>query len=376
MAYWGNIESLYVESRMELFSTARLSHKAVFPTTIERQNVSLCLRVFSDSTVAALRARKYADTALFVETVLQFWRVCTVKCKGLDQRHCCKFLAAVDKADPWQLNFLTKFASMVRKMRPANTRNRSKSLTRDTADALYNTCNGLCALANFLFSSGFAYVTLGSFNNDPLESQFGQFRQSAGGSYSLTARSIVQRYRIDKVRLLLTINPCAMSAAVGADPHHFCNVCGNVDPKLVELLPLLAEDLTDDAKETLVFVAGYVAKEVSYDSSEDTTDEFTKHRAYFDEINRQSLCVPPDPLVLFLYYATVSFLCISHNCIPCKKSILMLCEGINDVFSLFDRSYEDSVFRIATNILFNNFTHQRVVPDKKAQAIKLMKFAE
>jgi hypothetical protein len=51
-AKWNAIERLYACSD-KLMQQARLSRKAVYPNHIQRQNVSLSLKVFSDYTVAA-----------------------------------------------------------------------------------------------------------------------------------------------------------------------------------------------------------------------------------------------------------------------------------------------------------------------------------
>jgi hypothetical protein len=73
--------------------------------------------------------------------------------------------------------------------------------------ALFNTCLGFFALLKFLFQSRFTFVMMGSFTTDPLERQFGKFRQNAGEDYLITVRAVMERRRIDKARCLQTLIP-------------------------------------------------------------------------------------------------------------------------------------------------------------------------
>lgn len=95
-------------------------------------------------------------------------------------------------------------------LRPASCSARFGALTRDTAGAAHNTSLGLAALCDFLLGLAFEFVLLGPFTWDPLERQFGKYRQSAGGNYLITARSTAERRRTDKARLLGKLNVDAL----------------------------------------------------------------------------------------------------------------------------------------------------------------------
>ena len=100
VAKWATLEKLCC-TQDKLFQQARLTRKAVYPTPIERQGVAPCLRIFIDSTVAALRCANDEDTARFAELVLEFWKVCSVKCIGVVTRLNDKLRGVLEKADPW-----------------------------------------------------------------------------------------------------------------------------------------------------------------------------------------------------------------------------------------------------------------------------------
>ena len=65
----------------------RLNYKSLHPHSIERQNVKLVLRIFCDSTAAALQTLgphneqlpNWEGTLVFVKTILKFWNIVNVK---------------------------------------------------------------------------------------------------------------------------------------------------------------------------------------------------------------------------------------------------------------------------------------------------------
>ena len=83
VAKWTDIGNLYKLESQHLVKMSKLSKVAVYPSPIERQKVSLCLNVFCDETVCALkchsRMQNAKDTVVFIEKVLQFWHIVNVK---------------------------------------------------------------------------------------------------------------------------------------------------------------------------------------------------------------------------------------------------------------------------------------------------------
>ena len=83
VAKWTDIENLYKLESQHLVRTSKLSEVAVYPSSIERQKVSLGLEVFCDEIVCALKChskmQNSKDTVVFIEKVLQFWHIVNVK---------------------------------------------------------------------------------------------------------------------------------------------------------------------------------------------------------------------------------------------------------------------------------------------------------
>lgn len=356
-ASWSCVEALYSSEKSELFKQARLTRAAAFPNPIERQNMKHVLAVFCDETVASLRLHGEDDTADFVSYVLNFWKVCNVHSKGLGARYNDRFREEVTAGDGWQLAFLEEFSNFANCLRPT-TVGRAKSLTRDTFSAIRNFCSGVPELCKFLFSFNFDFILLGTITTDPLEKQFGKFRQSCGGNYLITVRSIIEKHRLDKTRLFV-ICGAPMTAKEEAGSANQCVSCKSreLDYHLVDVLPLLSSDIAAPTKEVMLYVAGYVAFKHCGVTDDDTYEEYAANRRYFDSMNRGKLTVPPDSLVTFVYYMYTILMCISADHVPCFHELISYCKCIASTYGLLlAENTPIDVFRCTCHILLNNFT--------------------
>lgn len=369
VAKWAALEKLY-DSQDKLFQQARLTRKAVRPSPVERQSMSTCLQVFSDSTVAALRRSRDDATARFIEYTLQFWKICSVRRMGLNVRLNDRYRGVIEKSEPWQLKFLDEFATFAQAITSPKAKEHSQCLTRDTGTALRNTCLGLRAVTNHLFQRGLTFAILGEFSTDPLERYFGDCRQRAGGNYFISVRHVVEKHRLDRARLLAKCDPDALlessADAAGTSTVHECASCRTFDHKLLAILPALVSDIHRDVKETLVYVAGYVAHKCFGDDDErcdDSRDEFRLHKQFFVQINRGGLTVPTDSLVNFMYYVYIVLVSIQErHQFPCQPAVTRYCQRICEMYDLVDESRRRNVVRVVTNIMLNNFTHSLDVP--------------
>jgi hypothetical protein len=125
-----------------------------------------------------------------------------------------------------------------------------------------------------------------------------------------------------------------------------------VNEKLVDILPLLVDDIPNKVKEVLVYVAGYVTLQ-SRDENDDATDrdytydEYVHHQEYFRNVNRGNLTVPVDSYVFLLCYVYVTFACLfTGGRVPCFTALQLYCERICDVYDLVEERKRQTVFRI------------------------------
>ena len=69
---------------------------------------------------------------------------------------------------------------------------RVRSLTDDTRKALHLTLHGLVDMRKmFLVDKNFDYILLGHFQSDPIEGEYGGFRQYSGGNFYISYEQIL-----------------------------------------------------------------------------------------------------------------------------------------------------------------------------------------
>ncbi|GFR88302.1 group XV phospholipase A2 [Elysia marginata] len=109
-------------------------------------------------------------------------------------------------------------------------RQRVQKFSRDTADALSWTCQGLSAVADYLLSTSEEFrhdhVCLGMWQQDDLEHQFGHFRRSVGCNFFITVREVFNSYALDRAKLLLTldVDVAKLSKDINFSTHS-CSLC-------------------------------------------------------------------------------------------------------------------------------------------------------
>ena len=108
--------------------------------------------------------------------------------------------AVIKMPDNPRIKFLLDIAAMADGMRPT-TNSRVCSLTSDTAKFSAHICREAVDLTRHLLASGNKYVMLGWFSTNPLERAFGKLRQGSGGTYFLSAQSVIEKIRIQRAKL-------------------------------------------------------------------------------------------------------------------------------------------------------------------------------
>ena len=129
---------------------------------IERQNVSIRLKVFCDETVAALKSNKQLenvnDTVTFLSKFVKFFKIVNVKGRGEDSRLRDLDRGVISSVDDERLSYLLEPADMVEEMKTEKQGKREKQLSQDTARAFAHTCIGMIALTKHLRCTTHEYV--------------------------------------------------------------------------------------------------------------------------------------------------------------------------------------------------------------------------
>lgn len=159
-----------------------LSLKALYPTSIERQNVKLVLQIFNQIIVTALRElgpkvpfKNFEDTATYIEIINRWWDVVNVKTRLKGLRSLNEYQQAVTKNSVHIFKYLEDFLNWLNRWQTIST-DKGK-LTKETHLALTLTTEVISKIATYLLNEkGFNYVLLGKLQTDRLEERFGKYR--------------------------------------------------------------------------------------------------------------------------------------------------------------------------------------------------------
>jgi len=159
----GSFDALKRLHQLECNSIVRyaykLSLKALNPSTFERQNANLAVRVFNDFVAQALaelgskpNILHWHETSVYIKIISTWWDVVNVKTpmKGLHKKK--PYQQPLTKCDtePRRLsNFFLEWLSAWEEI-PVDGGN--GKLSTETFTALGNTCNGLLAVADYCLS--------------------------------------------------------------------------------------------------------------------------------------------------------------------------------------------------------------------------------
>ena len=152
-----------------LISLCKLTDASIFSKPIERQKVSICLEVFCDRTISALKLHPLLthqdvnDTAKFIVTFAQFWKTLNVDGSLENIRLNDKRRSVILSAFDQNLQFLRNLCDLAISMSPAIISVRVKSLSPDASSNLFRACYELIDLATFLLENNHDYIVLGNF---------------------------------------------------------------------------------------------------------------------------------------------------------------------------------------------------------------------
>ena len=233
IAKWSDLKNLQQAESDSLVKLSKLTEVAISPKPIERQSVQTCLRVFCDDTIAALETHPVINnanglgTTNFIKIVVKLWKIFNVRSPREDQAHNDPLRAVIRMHNDPRLQFLLDVAAMADRMKPKESP-RVCSLTQDTSKFLSHICRGAVDLVRHLLSRGNEYEMLGWFSTDPLEKAFGKLRQGSGGTYFITALTVVEKVNIQHAKLFLQLGIDLPQDGNAQDDGHQCAMCSRL----------------------------------------------------------------------------------------------------------------------------------------------------
>ena len=113
------------------------------------------------------------------------------------------------------------------------------------------------------------YVLPEKHQSDPVEKEFGIYRQSSGGNYFISAEQVISSLQLQRLRLFATLDIHLEDDAIDND------CCSNGlydsedDLELIERSFTEASNLTIHEKSTLYYISGYIAQKEGIICSDD-----------------------------------------------------------------------------------------------------------
>ena len=378
-AKWQHLVDLFKLEDGELVKMSDLEEVAVWPKPIERQRVSTCLKVFSEKTRQALLSHpclvdslEVKDTARFIEIVLTWWNIVNVKATSMDTRLRDPLRAPISDPGDDRLQTLLDFGEMALKMAGPQGR-RKKQLTRDTAQGIHHTCNGLVGLCRYLLNTSHSYVLLGQFSTDPLEKEFSKLRQGSGGTYFINVQQVVEKTNINRSKLLLSLKADIESE----EPGHSCSDCAfelkdhEQGCEAVDNLQELEGSLPEETKATLLYIAGYVTfKHPEREDIGQTSFYFEKYGGYLESLDRGGLTVSSDRACQWTFFSYIVFNLVK-DCV-CRASFMKIALTLSDMFEFM---MEERHSRILANIFLKNYVRGATPRSTKEPSLKRLKLS-
>jgi hypothetical protein len=214
-AYFKHLELLHDLEKKSLVKYGHLlSLKVLYPSGIQKQNVDLALRVFSENNIVALEhiSKDHPSvffnikgTCSFIDLMVKFWKITNVKSVFEGHRFNDNFREPIRQNSEHQINFLSDMLLWLRNWQ--NTIPISEALSAQTFQAIVTTIDSFLKLIPYLFSHyKIDYILLSKFQNDNLEGRFGMYRQMSGSNYYISFLQVLENER--KIRFKNNILLC------------------------------------------------------------------------------------------------------------------------------------------------------------------------
>eukprot|EP00912_Choanoflagellata_sp_UC4_P001354 UC4_evm1s837 len=219
-----------------------LTSRAVKPLDC-KQNVKIALAIFQDKTRVALERLCGSEftmkgTKQFLELIDTFWL--TANSKSRYHPNPAGNACVPGDGKP---GFFRAFATWAR----------ACSFTDQTRDALVRTSLCLASLTEDLLRE-YDYVLTGRFQSDPLERQFGSWRQMSGGQFLISLLSATKSDKINKLKKLLELGVDPAGAMLEEDPKWVQDLEGSVESMDVDRFKI-----HEKTRPIAAHIAGYCA---------------------------------------------------------------------------------------------------------------------
>ena len=355
-AKWSDIRATYESEKGNVVKRTTLTSCAINPSSIEKVKVAPVLQVFNDKIVAALAQDKRNETAAFVYHILKMWKIVNNKSTTAHVHLNDPDRMPITSPECQQLQFLSEMSSAVKQMSAVRRgKARHGTFTRETTESLTQSLDGLIALSKYLLlEKGLKFVLLGVFQSDCIEGEFGVYRQAFGGLYYITFEQVLTAAKGRRLQLFQ-----ALAIDLDSVDHQKSECCNNLDlsPDDMDIFDsleqLALENVSHDERNTLFYIAGYVAMKEGIRSTEippSSEDCETSDCEFTHLLSRGKLTYPPTELFQFSLLCYTFF---AKSPRTCKRQLLNVFEQIHDSYATFPKN--TSVLKRLANTYMNGY---------------------
>lgn len=280
-ASFAHLQRLY---DAEKSSTAKLApalnHKSLCPTSTEKQNVKLMLKVFDQRNIIALEHFEKVwqtdtkGTREFLSTIVRLWNILNVKHPFKNIRLRNEDCRSITSTSDQNMKFIAEVTGWLEDWQKLGLKPREGTLSNETMTALKHTLSTFTELTAYLLQEKqFHYVLLGKFQTDNLEFRFSQYRQMSGCNFHVSVQQLLEgekKLKLLSVLKMISASNGALSLRDITEPLEEARseqaFSSSVEYR--DFLPILREcdsvELNSEQLKALVFVSGYcVSKAVS-----------------------------------------------------------------------------------------------------------------
>ena len=372
-AKWDHISAIYHTEKNNIVRRTTLTLNAIDPNCTSKQNVKLVLQIFNTKTVAALRQDGYLDTAEFVSIILKLWNILNIKSPSTH-----KVLNDGDRAPITLLDerfsFIKDIISGLENTKYSHGKFGRRTLTKETGMALVNTLKAIVHVSNELISRyNFAYVLSAQFQSDQLEGEFGIYRQLSGGNYFVSAEQVMNTAKFRKLKFYHELSGDKSLMSFSQCEQRDCCERQMNDDELLVLNSSITDDITDEEKSTLAYIAGFVTYKHNLTGE---TIENTSFECEFTDLVSRGKLKYPSPWLLQFTFCTYKVFKAMHP--TCKTFTVKQFTYLADCMFITDSNVLP-ISKTLCNTYFRGFVRkltEKAVPDLPPLAIKQRKLAK
>ena len=253
---WGDFHLLHSKDEQlqgNLKKAPKITYQSLHPGN-KKQNVSLALSIFDETTIASFKSffPERTDIYGFLSIFQKWWTVSNSK-----QQFSPNKLGNAIIFDDGKTTFFRQLADWIELWQKSPF----FTLSKQTSSALITTLHSQAMLIDELIDEGYLYVLTSRLQSDPIERRFSQYRQMSGG------RFLVSLLEVQHSEIILACRTLIKENVNFWDEDLKNNYDNPINDELLLTLDLNSNEISEltlspETEEVATTIAGYIAKKL------------------------------------------------------------------------------------------------------------------